>query len=161
MKNYRIIILSGLLTVMTVMLYPLTSYATTYKWVDGNNKTHYSNIKPDTSNFETLKPTPGPSSSAPAEIQNFKNEQKTIANQGQKNKLDQEKTNREKQAADILAQNCDVAKNKLATLTYTPRIRQLNPQSGEFEVLSPESLQRAILKARQDVEKFCGPKLPS
>lgn len=141
--------------------YPLTSYATTYKWIDKNNQVQYSNIKPDTANFETVKPPPGPSSSAPAEIQNFKNQQKSILDQQEKSTLTQEQAEKQKQAADILAENCAAARNKLTTLTYTPRIRQLSQDTGEFEVLSPDALKSAIAKARAEVEKFCGPKLPS
>ena len=144
-----------------LLSYPFTIYATTYKWVDKNNQTQYSNIKPDTANFETLKPPPAPSSSAPAEIQQLKNQQKSIVDQQEKSKLTKEKADKEKQAADILAENCAAARNKLTTLTYTPRIRQLSQDTGEFEVLSPDALKSAIAKARAEVEKFCGPKLPS
>ena len=66
----------------------------------------------------------------------------------------------QKSDADIMAENCAIAKNKLNALTIKPRIRKMNDQ-GQLEVLSPEDLKTEIDKARKEVEQYCGPKKPS
>lgn len=58
--------------------------------------------------------------------------------------------------AEIKADNCAIAKNKIAALTLKPRVRKMNDQ-GELVVLSPEDLKAEIEKTRQEVEKYCGP----
>lgn len=62
----------------------------------------------------------------------------------------------QKSDVEIRAENCAIAKNKVAALTLKPRVRKMNDQ-GELEVLSPEALKTEIDKARQEVEYFCGP----
>lgn len=62
--------------------------------------------------------------------------------------------------ADIMAENCAIAKNKLKSLTEKPRVRKMNAR-GELEVLPPEVLQFEIEKTKTEVFKYCGPKQPS
>lgn len=150
-----------LLTIFYAGLYSVSTYAATYKWIDQNNKVNYSSVPPSTGSYTVVPPPPGPSSSAAQEIQQEKKQEQMRAEQAQKNKDNQATIDAQKKAAAIAAENCDVAKNKLQTLTYTPRVRQLNPRTGEFEVLSPQDLDKAIEKAQKEVEQYCGRKLPS
>lgn len=69
-------------------------------------------------------------------------------------------TTPQKSDADIMAENCAIAKNKLNALTIKPRVRKMNEQ-GQLEVLSPKDLKTEIDKARKEVEQYCGPKQAS
>ena len=157
-------IMSSLIVAIGIagLAYPMPSPAesVTYKWIDQNQKTHYGNTKPEGTKFETLKINPKASSSANAEIQKLKDNQKTEQAQEEQNKLTQEQNNKQKENADMNAKNCETAKTNLSSLTERRRLRQIG-KSGDLEIMPQEALDKAVATAQENIKKYCEPELPS
>lgn len=133
-------------------------FSASYKWVDENNQTHYTEQPPPN---KTAKLLPSSRSSSDATGNTQPPASKTIAERAAE--LDKEKLAKkevadktaQKQAyADALKANCDSAKKNLADLQTDIRLIEINA-NGERSFLSDEQRQEKIAKAQQNIQDSC------
>jgi hypothetical protein len=148
MKRNSIVILSIMLL---VWLMPAT--AKTYRWVDENGVTIYSQTPPPTGDATIIKPPPPPASPPDEAMNNLKRRQAAI-DTAKKKKQGGDKESVEAENAEIKKKNCEVSRKNLAEITRHPRVR-MKMDDGSYKQLSDEERQAEIDKYNKDIEKFC------
>lgn len=147
--------------IIVLLLCSTNVFSASYKWVDENNQTHYSEQPPSNNKkAKLLKSTPSGNVSGNT-TSSASTASKTILERAAE--LDKAKLAK-KEAADKAAQrqadtdalkaNCDGAKRNLATLQAGIRLVEIDAK-GERSFLSDEQRQQKIAKAQQDIKESC------
>jgi len=162
MKNFMLVIL---------MMFCINAFAEVNKWVDENNRVHYSDQPPpssakskqlgSTSKAKTSAETSDATESSNATESSESGEPKTIAEREAELK---KKQKADKEAAEKAAQvkankeanqdNCTQAQLSLKTLQADMRIMELDAK-GERVYLDNEQRQQRIAKTQQDISRLC------
>jgi hypothetical protein len=141
-----------------ILLCSTNAIPASYKWVDENNRTHYSEQPPANKKAKIL---PSSSSASVAAASSVPSVPKTIAERAAE--LDKAKLAKkdvadkaaQKQAYDdALKANCDAAKKNLASLQDGVRLVEIDA-NGERSYLNDEQRQQKIAKAQQDIQANC------
>lgn len=135
-----------------LLLSTTNAFPASYKWVDENNRTHYSEQPPPNIKAKVLTSVSGGSNAAAP---------KTLAERAaelDKAKLTK-KDNAEKAAqkqayADALKANCDGAQRNLAALKDGIRLVEVDA-NGERSYLTDDQRQQKMAKAQQDIQANC------
>lgn len=131
--------------------------ATSYKWVDENNHTHYSEQPPPNKKAKVLTSVSGGSNAAASSPAT----PKTIAERAAE--LDKAKLVKkdvadkaaQKQAYDdALKANCDGARRNLAALKDGIRLVEMDA-NGERSYMTDDQRQQKTAKAQQDIQENC------
>ncbi len=128
--------------------------AKTYRWVDDNGVTVYSQTPPPTGNATIIKPPPSPATPPDEIMQNLKRRQTAIDEAKKKKNKSGKKETAEARNAEIKQQNCDTSRKNLEEITRHPRVR-MKMDDGSYKQLSDEERQAEIDKYNKDIEKFC------
>ncbi len=149
MKRNPSVILTTLL-----LLWLLPAMATTYRWVDENGKTVYSQSRPASGKVTIIKPPPPPSTSPAEAVKKPEAQQNPVSKSG--NKKDAAQTNDGGQAGkdEIKKQNCENSKKALADIEPHPMVRMKMPD-GSYKQLSVKERQEQIDKLNKNIEKYC------
>ncbi len=150
-----------LLTLFIVMTFalsaPLLSQAgKVYKWVDENGNTQFSQFPPeDEQQAEQVNVKTQKSMNSGQSKEKLKNmRQKLLESSVDRNTEDEEeKLNKEK--AELIAQNCDKAKQRLRDLENNGRIYK-TLENGERHWFDEKERAQSIKAARDQVKEFCG-----
>lgn len=128
--------------------------AEVYKWVDEKGQTHYTQTPPRHIEAETVKTRKGPTVT-PAQSQQAVDtmiEQQASADEA---KLKQQaEASAERDKAQKLAKNCEIAKNNLKKYQDNPNGRRINAQ-GEVERVDEKQRQKRIAELQKDIQKYC------
>lgn len=138
-----------------VLLAPLAS-ASTYKWVDANGVTHYSQFPPEGGVAQQVSvevDRPRDTTAATARVQQEQEQLKAYQDSrteqaGAQQKLAQEIAARE--------ENCRRARSNLNTLETGRRLRYTDAD-GNVQVMGDEERQAQREEARKQVAEFCEP----
>ncbi len=149
MKRNSLIILS-----LMLLIWLLPAMAKTYRWVDDNGVTIYSQTPPPTGNATIIKPPPSPATPPDEIMQNLKRRQAAIDESKKRKNETGEKGSAEARNVEIKQQNCDTSRKNLAEITRHPRVR-MKMDDGGYKQLSDQERQAEIDKYNQDIEKFC------
>ncbi len=149
MKRTQIIFISILLL---IWLSPAT--AKTYRWVNEDGVTIYSQSPPPSGNATIIKPPPKPAAS-PDEVMNKLKQQQAALDKA-KNRKPGAGNNAEIEAknAETKKKNCEVAKQNLEGISRYPRVRR-KMEDGSHKQLTHEERQAEIDQFTKDIEKFC------
>lgn len=142
--------ISIILSTTLLLCYGIQSSADIYKWVDENGNTHYSDIKPNQTNSETLKIKTSKSIKPPQNPQEASQQleersQTELESKAQKLKEDTQK--RELQA------QCEAIRNNLRTIEENSRIKIT--ENNETRFLTQEEIAEKKAKYQQDLQEFC------
>jgi len=148
MKRNSIIILS-----LMLLIWLLPAMAKTYRWVDDNGVTVYSQTPPPTGNATIIKPPPSPAAPPDEIMKNLKQRQAAIDATKKKNETGTKET-AEARNAEIKQQNCATSRKNLAEITRHPRVR-MKMDDGSYKQLNDQERQAEIDKYNKDIEKFC------
>jgi cytoskeletal protein RodZ len=162
MKNFMLVIL---------MMFCINAFAESYKWVDENNRVHYSDEPPPSSakskqlvstskaksSAETSDSTDSSNATEPSES----GEPKTIAEHEaelrKKQKADKEaavKAAQSKANKEANKENCTQAQLTLNALQADMRIMEVDAK-GEHVYLDDEQRQQRIEKTKKDISRLC------
>ena len=120
----------------------------TYKWVDENNITQFTERPPKDRAYEKIIVT----SSGGREVQNVSATQSSVETKEQtKSPLDEIQQANER--------NCAVAKQNMDVLQNVARIRVT--ENGEERILSPEEKQVRVQETQKQIDLFCGTTSPA
>lgn len=147
LKRHKIFIIPAILLCLT-----FPSHAEIYKWTDENGNTHYSDIKPNHANSETLKIKTSksrPETKSPQQA----NQELTERNQAElEAKAQQLKDDTQKRELDA---QCEAIRNNIKTMEENSRIKIT--ENNETRFLSQEEVEAKKAKFQQDLQEFCTP----
>lgn len=128
-----------------------------YKWVDGDNVTHFGSLPPDGVKAERttikLKHTNRQALQARIDSTAKRNAAVATRKQHEQDQAAEDKTEAEKSQT-IRAENCEKAETRL--LTYNTARRLYRPlENGEREYLTDEQLDSERMAAQQLVDEWC------
>jgi len=129
-----------------------------YKWTDENGNIHYTEKKPTNKNSSEVKvsnrkPSETPTKYKETDQQSSNVEEKVApeqANVDEYNNVMKEKTKAIQDKA-----NCKVARDNLATLQRTVRVRQKDPETGEFVRLGDSERMQMLELSKQSIKDLC------
>ncbi len=149
MKRNQIIFIS-----IMFLIWLLPATAKTYRWVNEQGVTIYSQSPPPSGNATIIKPPPKPAA-APDEIMNKLKQRQTTLDEA-KNREAQASNNADAEArnAEMKKKNCEVARQNLEGISRYPRVR-MKMEDGSYKQLTHEERQAEIDRFTKDVEEFC------
>jgi biopolymer transport protein ExbB/TolQ len=134
----------------TLVLLPATTLAGSYKWVDQDGNTVYSQTRPpaDAQNVERVKEAPRPSQDAGEASQKTQEQTKNINERQQTRKTEEQdkKTAEDKEAQ--RKQVCERLNKNLEVLTTRPIVRKESAE-GEMVVLDAEQREAEVEQVRK------------
>jgi hypothetical protein len=149
-------LISVLLCVL--MLTTTSAVAATYKWVDENGQTVYSQTPPPsgTQDVERVKAPPRPpSNSGTAAAQKTKDDADAF-NERREEKKTQQQDKKNMQKADAQRkEHCDGMRADIETLTNKPIVRRTSEDGSESRVLTTEEREADVKMLRERVKKEC------
>ena len=129
-----------------------SSHAEIYKWTDKDGNTHYSDIKPNQANSETLKiktNTNSKETKSPLQANQELTERNQTALEKKAQQLKDETQKRELDA------QCEAIRSNLKTMEENSRIKIT--ENNETRFLSQEEIDTKKAKFQQDLQEFCAP----
>ena len=143
---------------ITLAMSPLSLAANSYKWVDSDGVTHYSQTPPRGKDYEKMRLKKAPRSSyqaptAPPASDANSNPAPTTGSSGgssAKNKADIEKELAKNKK--IREQNCKGARQNLSIYSKYSRVKQ---EDGKVVKLDSEERQRRIKESEEAIKEFC------
>ncbi len=146
----------NLIVILTILLltWLLPATARTYKWVDENGNTVYSQSRPPSGKATIIKPPPP--SVAPNEetLKKLEAQRKAISESRKKKDEARSKEEEEANKAESNKQKCDASKKALAELEPHARVRMKMPD-GSYKQLTYAERQEQIDAAKKNIKKFC------
>lgn len=128
--------------------------AKTYRWVDENGVTVYSQKPPPSGQATEIKPPPPPATS-PEEAQSKLDEQRQkLEDLREDRELKKKESGEKKAEAKRKKSNCEAAQRNLAGLISRPHARQKGPD-GEYHHIDEEARQEKITEAKKDIQENC------
>ncbi len=130
--------------------------ARTYRWVDENGVTIYSQSRPPSGTNATVIKAPPPAPASESSGTTNKLKARLEASEKAKKEKNEAKEKEEKtiRNAEIKKQNCENAKKNLSSLELHPRIKK-KMDDGEYKILSDEERTADIEKAKKAIKKYC------
>ncbi len=149
MKRFSMVTMSIML-----LIWLLPTTAKTYRWVDENGVTIYSQSPPPSGEATVIKPPPKPAA-APDEIMKDLKRRQAAMDEANKKKSE---TAAEKELKakneETKKKNCAIARKNLELVKDHPRSR-IKQEDGSYKTLSPEERQAEIDKNTKYIEKYC------
>jgi hypothetical protein len=145
------VLLCALLSVTT------SAVAATYKWVDENGQTIYSQTPPPagTQGVERVKAAPRAPSNSGTDAQKTKDDAAAF-NERQSAKKTQQQDKKKMQEADAQRkEHCDGMRADIETLVNKPIVRRTSEDGGESRVLTTEEREADVKVLRERLEKEC------
>lgn len=129
--------------------------ARTYRWVDENGVTIYSQSPPPSGKATIIKTPPPSSSSKPGET--LEKLRARLNEVNESNKKKSEAKAKEKKAAEDTETNqriCESAKKHLAYLEQSGRIKK-KMEDGNYKILAEEEKTAEMDKTREAISEYC------
>lgn len=140
-----------------LLLCSTNAFPASYKWVDENNHTHYSEQPPPNIKAKVLTSVSGGSNAAtssPADPKTLA-ERAAELDKAKLAKKDNAEKIAQKQAYDnALKANCDNAKRNLTSLQDGIRLVEIDA-NGERSYMTDDQRQQKMAKAQQDIQANC------
>ncbi len=151
MKSKLIITLS-----IALLVWLTPASARTYRWVDENGVTIYSQSRPPSGTDATVikTPPPAPASEPNETMKKLKTRLNAIEESKKKENETKEKEDKAAKNAEIRKQNCEAAKKNLEALEQHARVR-MKMDDGEYKQLTDEERTAQIEKAKEAIKKNC------
>ena len=146
--------LFGLLPLLAGLLAGQTAWSVTYKWVDENGVTIYSQSPPPGGSADVLAPPPPPAVD-PAEARERLNRQlQRFEDEREDQEISEQKQSKQADKQAIYQANCSSARSNLRNLQGNPR-KLMRTAEGTYERLTDERRQQLIEEAQQLIDTYC------
>ena len=145
-----------LIFVMTLAALPLLSQAgQVYKWVDENGNTQFSQFPPENEQkAEQIKVKTQESMNSGQSKEKLESMRQKLLESSVDRNTENEEEKLDKEKAELMAQNCDKAKQRLRDLENNGRIYK-TLENGERHWFDVKERAQAIKAARDQVKEFC------
>ena len=147
-----------------LMLFSVNTFAEISRWVDENNRVHYSDLPPPTAKAKKLQTVSGSRDSAgtggisdpsaPAATKTIAEREAELKKTQLEKKEAAEKDAKEKARKDATNSYCAEAQQTLKALQQGIRMMNIDT-NGERSYLDDEQRQQRIIKVQQDISKQC------
>lgn len=140
-----------------LLLSAANAFPASYKWVDENNRTHYSEQPPPNIKAKVLTSASSGSSAAassPAAAKTIAERAAELDKAKLVKKVNAEKAAQKQAYDDALKANCDGAQRNLATLKDGIRLVEVDA-NGERSYMTDDQRQQKMAKAQQDIQENC------
>jgi len=141
---------------LCAVLLAVPAQAQQFKWVDGNGRTQYGDVPPPGVKASRLRPPPGPPAGSSAAKSGSTTSEAEAA--FRKRRKDQEaaasKSAAKAAASETQKENCQRAREQLATLASGQRITRFNTK-GERYFLEDKDRPGEVGRARELVSESC------
>ena len=130
-----------------------TAQAATYRWVNEQGVTVYSQTPPPSGQATVIPPPPPPATGAPIRPP-IEEQLKQIEAQKAERQQREAKAADEKKRQTIMDANCRNARHNLEVLEGPAR-RRFAENGGEYQRLTEEERQKRIELAKENIKQFC------
>ena len=140
-----------------LLLCSTNAFPASYKWVDENNRTHYSEQPPPNIKAKVLTSAGGgnnAAASSPAAPKTIAERAAELDKAKLAKKDGAEKAAQKQAYDDALKANCDGARRNLAALKDGIRLVEVDA-NGERSYLTDDQRQQKMAKAQQDIQANC------
>jgi len=142
-----------LLTTLTfIASAPLT--AKSYRWVDENGVTVYSQKPPPSGNATEIKPPPPPAIPPEEAQRRLDAQRQKLEDLREDRELKKKESSEQKAEAQRKKSNCEAAQKNLAGLISRPHAR-IKGEDGKYSYLTDEARQKKIEEAKQHIQENC------
>ncbi len=130
--------------------------ARTYRWVDENGHTVYSQSRPPSGDATVIKPPPPPppASEQGDTMKKLKARLDALNKDNEKKNMAKEEKDKAAKKADIKKRNCQTATEHLTTLEQHAQLK-MKMDDGNYKMLTEEERAADIEKAKKAIEKYC------
>lgn len=128
--------------------------AETYKWTDDEGNVHYSQ-QPPPGDLEA-KTIDTPNAGSEAGKSEMQRRLEAFQQREEKREEAEKERQRQQKKAEIYRKNCQTAKDRLAELQQSSRVRAFD-EDGNMRRLSVEEHQQRVDNVKKDVEEYCNP----
>lgn len=130
------------------------AFGKTYRWVDENGVTVYSQSPPPEGEATVIKPPPPPATTPDEAWKELNQKRLKLEDAREDRQLERESTQQEAEKDEIRRKNCETARETLARLEGHPP-RLVRTTSGEYKPINDEERQAMLEDARAKVQKYC------
>ena len=143
-----------LLLSFSALCWVATAYGKTYRWVDENGVTVYSQSPPPEGEATVVKPPPPPAT-PPDEAWKKLNEQRLKLQDNREDRTEaKEKEQKQEVSEEIRRKNCEISRENLKQLEGLPP-RLVRTSDGKYVPITEEDRQKRIKETRDQVKEFC------
>lgn len=129
--------------------------AETYRWVDENGATVYSQSPPPAGRqAETIKPPPPPAITPEEARRKLDEQRQFLEDRREDREIGKEKTAAGKEETQRRSQNCQAARANLKQLEGNTQVR-MRDADGQYRRYTEEERQAKMAEARQQIEQYC------
>ena len=128
--------------------------AKTYKWVDENGVTQYTQTPPPKGDYESVKPPPKPAIHPEEAKKQLLERVEAYDERRTDAQKSQEEADKKQAETDKKASDCEKSKQNLSYFESKTRIKQKD-KDGNVVLLPEEERQKKIQKMREDIKKLC------
>lgn len=147
-----------------LMLFSINAFAEVSRWVDENNRVHYSDLPPPAAKAKKLHTTSGgkdmadaggiSATSAPAESKTIAEREAELKKTQLAKKEAADKATKEQARLAANKENCTNAQQSLKALQSGVRMMEIDA-NDERTYLDDEQRQQRIIKTQQDISRLC------
>ncbi len=130
------------------------SFGKTYRWVDENGVTVYSQSPPPEGEATVIKPPPPPATPSDEAWQQLNKQRLKLEDAREDRELEQEDKQKQTEQDEIRRKNCETARQTLERLEGHPP-RLVRTASGEYKPINDEERQAMLDDARAKVQEYC------
>lgn len=142
---------------LLLLFYVGNAFSASYRWVDENNRVHYSDQPPGKHTTAKLLPSVSggtAAASTPAPTRSLVERAAELKKKAASGQEAADKAAQEQAQKDAFKANCDTARRNLATLQDGIRLVEMDA-NGERSYLTDEQRQQRTVKAQQDISEYC------
>jgi hypothetical protein len=141
------------LTTAVILLLALPALAKSYRWVDENGVTHYSQRPPVEAESVEIKPPPPPATPADEAWKELNKKRLKLEDAREDRKLETDKAKKEAEEKKQRAEACAAARKRLAIYEGPPT--RIKTADGEYIRPTEEQREAKRQEARELIEKYC------
>ncbi len=146
---------TGFLILASITLFISTPVAAkSYRWVDENGVTVYSQQPPPSGQVTEIKPPPPPAVSPEDAQRKLDAQKQKLTDLREDRELKKKETGEKKAEAKKQKSNCEAAQKNLAGLISRPHARQ-KESDGEYRYITEEARQKKITDAKKHIQENC------
>jgi hypothetical protein len=150
MPRYLTLILS-----LTALCWLAPALGKTYRWVDENGVTVYSQSPPPEGTTATeVQPPPPPATPSDEAWQKLNQQRLKLQDAREDRELELEKKRKQQAEEEKRRKNCEIARKNLERLEGPP-IRLMRTPSGDYQPMTEEERQAKREEARAQVKEYC------
>lgn len=130
------------------------AFGKTYRWVDENGVTVYSQSPPPEGEATVIKPPPPPATPPDEAWKELNQQRLRLEDAREDRELEQESQQKQAEEDEVRRKNCETARQTLERLQGHPP-KLVRTTSGEYKPINEEERQAMLEEARAKVQEYC------